>query len=76
MYSYQEMVEKIIAEYEATSDNNKLFVFGVTMQNHGGYDYNENKFNSVIHVEEYGERYPEVEQYLSLLHETDKSIEH
>ena len=37
--SDQEMFEKIISEYESLEDNEKLFLFGITMQNHGGYEY-------------------------------------
>ncbi|MGM9660894.1 MAG: LTA synthase family protein [Faecousia sp.] len=49
-----------------------LFLFGITMQNHG--DYNYETYESTISLE--GERYPMAEQYLSLIHETDEAVEY
>ena len=68
-----EMYNKIIERYEAGDDDENLFVMGITMQNHGGYrDFYEN-FKTDI----YGKniRYPDVNQYLSLVHQSDLAIE-
>lgn len=68
-----EMYSKIIERYEAGDDDENLFVMGITMQNHGGYrDFYEN-FKTDI----YGKniRYPDVNQYLSLVHQSDLAIE-
>ena len=49
-----------------------LFLFGVTMQNHGGYDVPG--FESTVTLT--GQAYPDAEQYLSLLRETDRAVEY
>ena len=72
--SDQEMFEKIVDIYEQQKDE-KLFLFAVSMQNHGGYTYigeNYNKSISLLNKD----GYPEVEQYLSLIHETDKAVKY
>ena len=51
-----------------------LFLFGVTMQNHGGYEYTGDNFTSSVKLEGYSSEYPKVEQYLSLIHETDRAV--
>lgn len=51
------------------------FFFGVTMQNHGDYYYKKEDFTNSILLNDYDD-YFDVEQYLSLIHETDKAIEH
>lgn len=51
------------------------FFFGVTMQNHGDYYYKKEDFTNSISLNDYDD-YFDVEQYLSLIHETDKAIEH
>jgi len=72
--SDQEMFEYLIETYEAQKDN-PLFIFGVTMQNHGGYTYAGENYNKSIVLNDLGDEYSEVEQYLSLIHETDKAVE-
>lgn len=74
--SDQEMFEKIIDEYEQLEEDESLFLFGVTMQNHGGYEYGGENFEQEIELEGYSQEYPKVEQYLSLIHETDKAVEY
>lgn len=76
--SDQEMFEKIIEEYEKNKNENnqQLFLFGVTMQNHGGYTYEGPNFEYSITLEGYEKEYKDVEQYLSLIHETDKAVEY
>lgn len=60
---------------EMTKDNQPAFLFGVTMQNHGGYDYVGDEYQKSISLEGYHLSYPEAEQYLSLIHETDKAVQ-
>ena len=43
----------------------------VTMQNHGGYTYDGEDFREIVQLDGYREEYPDAEQYLSLIHETD-----
>lgn len=71
--SDQEMVDFLIDVYEAQKDD-LLFIFGVTMQNHGGYYYKKEDFTNSISLNDYDD-YFDVEQYLSLIHETDKAVE-
>ncbi len=73
--SDQEMFEFLIETYE-TQKENPLFIFGVTMQNHGSYNYNGENYTKTISLNQYGDEYPDVEQYLSLIHETDKAVEY
>lgn len=68
-----EMYQKIIQRYEAKEADEKLFVMGITMQNHGGYrDFYENFKTDVYGM---NIRYPDVNQYLSLVHQSDLAME-
>lgn len=71
--SDQEMFEFLIKTFEEEKDD-PLFIFGVSMQNHGGYTYSGEDYAPTISLTEYENDYPEVEQYLSLLNETDKAV--
>lgn len=73
--SDQEMFEFLIETFEAQKEN-PLFFFGVTMQNHGGYTYSGDNYNQYISLDDYGDEFPELEQYLSLIYETDKAVEY
>lgn len=69
----EELYNKIIDQYEAKSSDEKLFIMGVTMQNHGGYtDYYPNFTNTIQMSNGY---YSDVNQYLSLIHESDAALE-
>ncbi|MDF2485373.1 MAG: Phosphoglycerol transferase, alkaline phosphatase superfamily, partial [Herbinix sp.] len=72
--SDRESYQKIIEQYE-TKGNQPLFVFNVTMQNHGGYSGAKvfDEAETVRFTELKG--YSKVEQYLSLLRESDKAFE-
>lgn len=73
--SDREMFEKIVDTYENQHEE-PLFLFGVTMQNHGDYTYRGENYTQTVSLVGYENDYPEVEQYLSLLHETDKAVEY
>ena len=67
------MYDKVIDRYKLRADDEPLFIMGVTMQNHGGYkDTYPNFQNTVMY--QYGQ-YPDADQYLSLIHESDKAVE-
>lgn len=51
-----------------------LFLFNVTMQNHGGYTYDGAEFPTVTITDMQGS-YAETEQYLSLIKESDSAFE-
>ena len=54
-----------------------LFYFGITMQNHGGYSYQGKDFLNTVSLDmPSGNTYPDAEQYLSLIHESDKAVEY
>lgn len=66
------MFDKIKERYEAGKGKENLFLMGITMQNHGGYrdsydNYPADVFGTNI-------RYPDVNQYLSLAHQTDLAV--
>ena len=72
--SDQEMFEFLIETYEAKKED-PLFIMGVTMQNHGDYIYAGENYTKHITIED-ADCYPTVEQYLSLIHETDMAVEY
>lgn len=66
------MYDEVIDKYEETKkDNKKAFIFGITMQNHSGYDTFDGE---EIEVTDYAEDKTSINSYLSLLHISDKSI--
>lgn len=69
----QEFYEKLIAQYESKAANEKLFLMGISMQNHGGYTDLYENFSQEIRLT--GLDFPDVNQYLSLLRESDKALE-
>lgn len=75
--SDQEMFEEMIDRYEAykKAGEENVFMFGVTMQNHGAYTYDGDNFRKTISLEGYSGEYSDAEQYLSLIHETDRAVE-
>lgn len=70
----QEFYEKIIERFESKSAKEDLFIMGISMQNHGGYKEKYDNFEEEIRV--LGVNYPDADQYLSLLHESDKALEY
>lgn len=73
--SDQEMFEYIINYHEQHDNNTPLFLFGITMQNHGGYTYSGPDYEHTISLSGYSGDYPEAEQYLTLIRETDKAVQ-
>lgn len=73
--SDKESYKKIIEEYETKGKDSPLFIFNVTVQNHGGYNgkvlFDDNE--SVKLTDMPG--HPDIEQYLSLLRRTDQSFQ-
>lgn len=74
--SDQEMYEEIIHQYESHDDNTPLFIFGVTIQNHGGYEYEGDNYKKTVELQNMSQEYPKAEQYLSLLKESDAALEY
>lgn len=65
-------VNQVIAQYEARKSEGPLFLFGVTMQNHGGYD--KPGFTADVCVENMKKEYPNADQYVSLIKLTDEAL--
>lgn len=72
--SDQEMYEEIIRQYESYEDNTPLFIFGVTIQNHGGYEYEGENYAKSVELEDMCQKYPKAEQYLTLMKESDRAL--
>ena len=72
-----ESYRKIYELYESKQPGQPLFVFNVTMQNHGGYaPGNDPNFEQRIRLTgEYEGKYPEVDKYLSLVKYSDEAVE-
>lgn len=69
----EELYDKIINRFEQKEDGEKLFIMSVTMQNHGGYTNRYPNFtNSILFDDGF---YSDVNQYLSLIHESDRALE-
>lgn len=65
--------EQIIYEFEHRDPGERLFVFNVTIQNHGSYT--DHSYQSRIYPEGMKGAYPMAEQYLTLVNETDRAFE-
>lgn len=64
--------ERIIERYESRAANEDLFIMSISMQNHGGYTEQYSNFDEQVRM--LGMSYPDVNQYLSLLHESDAAL--
>lgn len=69
----EELYNGIIKKFEAKEDGEKLFVMSITMQNHGGYTDTYRNFTN--HVQMTNGYYSDVNQYLTLVNESDKALE-
>lgn len=73
--SDREMFSYVMNTMNTKDPDSPLFVMGITMQNHGHYYYGGADFTPSVQLEGYDKDYPQAEQYLSVLHETDKALE-
>ncbi len=64
--------DQIVYEYENRGDK-PLFLFNVTIQNHGGYE--DEEFETTIRLKDAPGAFPQAEQYQSLLKKSDTSLE-
>lgn len=66
--NYREVIER----YEKAKENSEqVFLFNVTMQNHGGYATGMEK---TVHLTDLAGSYPKTEEYLSLMRESDEAL--
>ena len=71
--SDESMYDEVIDKFEETKkDGKKTFLFGITMQNHSGYDSFEGQEIEV--TDNFADK-KSLNSYLSLLHISDKSIQ-
>lgn len=84
-YPYQDLIREFVSDREMYSyvlnvleetEDQPLFLFGITMQNHGDYIYTGDHYEQTIFLEGYEMDHPMAEQYLTLLHETDTATEY
>ncbi len=70
--------DKIIEQYELKASDERMFVFEVTMQNHGGYSKETPDFDSYLKLTEVEDKTTSVlatEKYLTLINETDRALQ-
>lgn len=60
-----------INQFTSKNKDKPMFLFNITMQNHGGYKYNLGSWKDTVHITNMKGEYPEAEQYLSLVKESD-----
>ncbi len=70
--------ERIIRVVETkTAPEEKMFIFNVTMQNHGGYEPSSGTFDETIRLTgDLEGKYPQTDRYLSLMRESDRAFEY
>lgn len=76
--SDQSSFEKIIEVYEQSKSNDPdqpMFIFNVTMQNHGSYTKTYTNFEPDVFYAASPGSFPEAEQYFSVAHRTDAAVE-
>lgn len=66
--------DQVIYEYEHRDPDQPLFLFNVTIQNHGGYE--DEDYPTTVQVEGAEGEYPQTEQYLSLTKKSDEALEY
>ncbi|MCD7815015.1 MAG: LTA synthase family protein [Lachnospiraceae bacterium] len=70
--------DKIIEQYEDKDEDERLFVFEVTMQNHSGYSSDSPGFDIYIELSDVENKTTQVtatEKYLTLMNMTDKALQ-
>ncbi len=65
--------DRVIEQFEnKTSD--RIFIFGLTVQNHSGYEYDGDDFETDVHILAPEGDFPRAEQYLSLIKDSDEAL--
>lgn len=68
--------ENVIAQYESKEPGEQLFIFNVTMQNHSGYDLPWTNLDRDVWLTGEHAGYQTVNQYLSLIYQTDQAFQY
>lgn len=64
-----------INQFVNKKPNESMFLFNITMQNHGGYSGEYSNFTPDIEITNLDSTYKQAEQYLSLIRESDRALE-
>ncbi|MBQ8622926.1 MAG: LTA synthase family protein [Oscillospiraceae bacterium] len=67
--------KELIKEFESKGEDEKMFIFAVTVQNHSSYEYDGEDFETDVHITNYEGEYPRAEQYLSLVKDSNEALE-
>lgn len=71
---YQKLIQVVEAK---ENPEDKLFIFNVTMQNHGRYEGTYDNFEQEVWLTgEYEGKYPKTDQYLSLMKRSDQAFQY
>jgi len=73
--SDREQLQFMLELLDTCGSDDPVFLFGVTMQNHGGYTYGGADAPDSVTLDDSFGSHPDAEQYLSLLRETDMAME-
>lgn len=66
--------DQVIDQYEKGKKSGKpQFIFDVTIQNHSGYDHED--YAPTVQVEGFEGKWPQAEEYLSIVRESDQALE-
>ena len=68
--------ENVIAQYESKELGEPLFIFNVTMQNHSGYDLPWTNLDRDVWLTGEHAGFQTVNQYLSLIYQTDQAFQY
>ncbi len=66
--------DAVLKYLEDKDDNERAFVYNITMQNHGGYT--DKNFESEVHLLNMSRNYPKTEQYLTLIKHADEDMKY
>lgn len=73
--SDEELYDQLIQRFEEKAPGEKLCLYAISMQNHGGYSYQGDRYTQTVFLDK---EFPDdalVEQYLSLLRLSDQALE-
>lgn len=70
-FFYKELIE----EFESKGEDEKMFIFALTVQNHSSYEYEGDDFVTDVHITSPEGDFPRAEQYLSLIKDSDEALE-
>lgn len=73
--SDKETFDKVLSLVTEKEEGSSMFIFDVTMQNHGGYELEYDNFEPDVHLTK-SSAFPQAETYLSLIRKSDEAFEY